>query len=64
MSASLQRVLDRAILRTVLITCGAVVAIGLLVSFFAATKQDDDEALAIAQRRRVVVRAGSSCRSG
>lgn len=46
MTASLQQVLDRAILRTVAITCGAVIVIGLVVSFVAATKQDDDEAIA------------------
>ena len=48
MSASLRRVLDRAILRTVVVTSGTVIAIGLLVSFAAALKQDDDEAIAIA----------------
>lgn len=49
MSASLRRVLDRAILRTVVVTSGALVAIGLVVSFAVAMMQDDDEAISIAQ---------------
>lgn len=48
MSRSLRHVLDRAILRTVVVTSTAVVAIGLFVSLGSAVRQDDAEATALA----------------
>lgn len=48
MSVSLQRVLDRAILRSVVVTAGAVLVMGLVASFIAALSQDDADASATA----------------